>query len=695
MRGLLSLMLAIPLAVGCGDDGGDDKPSDAESFEGSEPGDCTDLADNDMDGLFDCDDDGCAGSPECEESDEDGGTEDGGTEDGGTEDGGTEDGGTEDDGSEDGGTEDGGTEDGGTEDGGTEDTGTDDTGTDDTGTDDTGTDDTGTPAGTDEDGDGITLEAGDCDDADATIYPGAAEVWGDGIDQDCDGVADVEGSSCSADLTVTFPDGSTTTLDGCTDWDFDATFEYDPDDPPEVTSFTFTLGATTEAEFDCRIELVQEGVCGPGYYDERDDSTTTTAVLMDCSGVADEYESTFTSHEGYLRVDTIEAGTEAGSFSGDPLPTTLEGHLHVWTPEGIDIQGDLALTLVQLAGDSEEESECLVSTGDQDEDGFTGQNFDGNDCDDSDADTFPGATEIIDDGIDQNCNGNDEVTCSGSFNIVDDSSAISELRYCAIVLGSITINNNDLLTNVDELSSLTMMPDGGLSIYANPALTNLDGLANLTTVGDDHDHGSFRIVNNDSLDNVDGLASLTQVYGDLSITGNPILLNINGLSGLTQVGGNLQVSGADLTSVGLPNLSTVEGHLTISDNPELTSIDLPSLSTLEGQLEINNNSALANIDGMNDLTAVRGISISACSEITDVDALSHVTSVGESLKVTYNESLTNLDGLESITSIGSYVPGELEISGNSVLCQSVVDAFASRFDTIFGSIWIVGNDESC
>ena len=95
-------------------------------------------------------------------------------------------------------------------------------------------------------------------------------------------------SSCSADLTVTFPDGSSTTLDGCADWDFDATFEYDPDDPPEVTGFTFTLGATTEEDFQCEFVLVQDGVCGPGYYDERDDSTTTSMVLMDCSGVADD-----------------------------------------------------------------------------------------------------------------------------------------------------------------------------------------------------------------------------------------------------------------------------------------------------------------------------------------------------------------------------------------------------------------------
>jgi hypothetical protein len=39
-----------------------------ERIEGTQPGDCTDGADNDADGKFDCNDDGCSGSPDCEES---------------------------------------------------------------------------------------------------------------------------------------------------------------------------------------------------------------------------------------------------------------------------------------------------------------------------------------------------------------------------------------------------------------------------------------------------------------------------------------------------------------------------------------------------------------------------------------------------------------------------------------------------
>lgn len=69
------------------------------------------------------------------------------------------------------------------------------------GGDDGGGDDGGGDDGTveDADGDGMTTAEGDCDDTNATIYDGAPDPYGDGVDQDCDGadsvmepIADVE-----------------------------------------------------------------------------------------------------------------------------------------------------------------------------------------------------------------------------------------------------------------------------------------------------------------------------------------------------------------------------------------------------------------------------------------------------------------------------------------------------------------------
>lgn len=73
---LVPLVLTAALALhGCGDKdadtagGGDHGGGSTTAAEGTNPSECTDGVDNDSDGLTDCDDEGCFGSPDCEADD--------------------------------------------------------------------------------------------------------------------------------------------------------------------------------------------------------------------------------------------------------------------------------------------------------------------------------------------------------------------------------------------------------------------------------------------------------------------------------------------------------------------------------------------------------------------------------------------------------------------------------------------------
>ena len=221
--------------------------------------------------------------------------------------------------------------------------------------------------------------------------------------------SDTDTAPCVADLTVAMPDGTSTTLDFCVRSSMDATFEFDPDAPPEIRSPTLEFHAVTDEAFDCWVRITEPAACGEGYYRMDGSSGDVTFDIHDCTGVGDGYEAIYTSSTGYLRMDTFHAGDEAGNFSGDPLETTMAGYVSVTSAEGVTVTGDFLLRQEVTATDAEDAA-CVVSDGDEDDDGDHAIVFGGTDCDDSDSSV---------EGLDADADGSS--TCEGDCDDSDSS----------------------------------------------------------------------------------------------------------------------------------------------------------------------------------------------------------------------------------------------------------------------------------
>ncbi len=250
--------------------------------------------------------------------------------------------------------------------------------------------------GFDVDNDGVTTCAGDCDDNDATNFPGNSEVC-DGADNDCDGSADEDfdrdgdafttcGGDCNDNDASIFP-GAT---EVCNDVDDDCDGDRDED--------------FTDADGDGFV------FCGPNADCDDNDNTVFPGRNElcdnkdnDCDGRVDERNNRgdplrrrncYDGPSGTAGVGQCRTGEqlcENGSFGecrGDVLPEV----------ESCDLQ----------------DNDCDGSTDedfDADDDGFAtcGPNAD---CNDSDAAIFPGAMEVCDgknndcdDATDERANG--------------------------------------------------------------------------------------------------------------------------------------------------------------------------------------------------------------------------------------------------------------------------------------------------
>ena len=319
--------------------------------------------------------------------------------------------------------------------------------------------------GLDHDGDGFSLREGDCDDTNASIYPGAADI-SDGLDNDCDGevdegspdadddgdgFADVDGD-CDDDNANVFPgspegstaDGLDNDCDGTTDEGTEA-FDDDGD-------------GFSEDDGDCNDNSSAVAPNAPETLDNIDN---------DCDGTTDEGTAAYD--------DDGDGWTElAGDCNDAPDadgPEQYPGYPEV--ADGLDNDCD------GLA-----DEDFLV---DNDGDGWSAL---AGDCDDANAYTYPGAPEFLD-TLDNDCNG---IADDGMDSVDDDGDGCAEDGDgCDDGLGDCDDTADSIFPGADEVDDVPLDLDndcdGFFFVNAPFALASLSSSGNCGNGADDDGDG--------------------------------------------------------------------------------------------------------------------------------------------------------------------------------------------------------------
>ena len=311
----------------------------------------------------------------------------------------------------------------------------------------------GTVVSTDLDCDdaGESLNTTDCDDSDPAVNPGAVEIPADDFDQNCDTFEscyqDVDGDGFGnlAAVTVVSPDldcgavGESYSADDCDD--------VDPSIRPDAVEVPVDL---TDQNCD-GIELCYEDADGDTFGNESGATTDSNDLQCDgngesftaddcddsdgtifpgaVEGVADGVDQNCDTTElCYEDFDGDSFGNDAGFVVVSPNLSCAQAGESATGDDCNDL--DLAVFPGAVEGVADDiDQDCDGSEDcyqDFDLDGVGGQNvvpagvvscvgagvdYVNTDCDDNDPNAYPGAAEIPDDLIDQDCNGSDQVTC--------------------------------------------------------------------------------------------------------------------------------------------------------------------------------------------------------------------------------------------------------------------------------------------
>ena len=230
--------------------------------------------------------------------------------------------------------------------------------------------------------------AEDCDDSNASINPGAGEGVGDGIDGDCDGTelcyADLDSDGYTYDTVVStdidcLDTGESTSASALPDCD-DADSTINP-------GATDTMGDGIDSDCDGG-ETCYADLDGDGFTDG-----TIVSEDEDCS---DAGEVSAPSSEVDCDDTNASVNPSVSEVAGNALDDDCDGVWVCWHDQDNDGYISGATTVVSTDDDCNDPGEA-------DEAAPTGE------CNDLDASIHPGATDVVADGIDSDCDGTE--TC--------------------------------------------------------------------------------------------------------------------------------------------------------------------------------------------------------------------------------------------------------------------------------------------
>ncbi|MSQ02705.1 MAG: hypothetical protein EXR71_12580 [Myxococcales bacterium] len=304
---------------------------------------------------------------------------------------------------------------------------------------------------------GLTAPATDCLDTDATIYDGAPEVVADGIDQDCNGGdtchVDTDGDSYGDDASVRSINlscadaGEADDADDCDDSDagvnpaaaetcdvgqIDEDCDGDNNEETATGAVAFYKDVDGDSYGDASTStlmcFVQAGFVADGTDCDdvdADENPGATEVCGDpdvnCNGVTDDDDPRITGTsdwtkdadgDGYGDDTLLLAACSAPSgYSGtggdcDDSDAAVNPTARDTIADGIDQDCDGGdVCWVDADADGARGTTTTASADLDCADLGEAEDSADSDCDDTDADVYPGATEVIADLVDQNCDG--------------------------------------------------------------------------------------------------------------------------------------------------------------------------------------------------------------------------------------------------------------------------------------------------